>query len=136
MFFVHGYESLARSLKRAECVLTASSNTQVTVTAVSTQLGLTPALRQIERYDYFFSQFAERGISVLAFDQRGFGKTGQKTGSLGATTGAKQLADIEYFLSKEEKRLQGQNIKTFLYGHSMVRECSPSDTDEARPGRS
>jgi len=73
----------------------------------------------IERYDYYFSQFAERGISVFAFDQRGFGKTGQKTGTLGATTGAKQLSDMEFFLAKEEKRLQGHNSKIFLYGHSM-----------------
>ena len=79
---------------------------------------------QIERYDYYFSQFAERSISVFAFDQRGFGKTGQKTGTLGATTGAKQLSDMEYFLAKEEKRLQGQDLKIFLYGHSMVRRHS------------
>lgn len=73
----------------------------------------------VERYNYYFSQFAERGISVFAFDQRGFGKTGQKTDSLGVTSGPKQLSDIEYFLSKEEQKLHGQNIKIFLYGHSM-----------------
>ena len=74
---------------------------------------------QVERYNYFFSQFAERGVSVFAFDQRGWGQTGAKDKSFGITTIDKQLRDVEFFLAQEERKFAGSPI--FLYGHSMVR---------------
>lgn len=79
----------------------------------------------MERYNYFFQQFAARGISVFAFDQRGWGQTGQKTKSYGITTAQKQLLDLEYFLAQEEQAYPGS--KLFLYGHSMVSQalCCP-----------
>lgn len=75
---------------------------------------------QIERYDYFFEQFANRGVSVFAYDQRGFGRTGQKTDTFGVTDMVKQLADMEFFLAKEEERLKGTGVPIFLFGHSMA----------------
>lgn len=73
----------------------------------------------IERYDYFFEQFANRGVSVFSYDQRGFGRTGQKTDTFGVTDTVKQLADMEFFLAKEEQRLKGSGVPIFLFGHSM-----------------
>ena len=32
----------------------------------------------------------------------------------------KQLADMEFFLAREEQRLKGSGIPIFLFGHSMV----------------
>ena len=75
---------------------------------------------QIERYNYFFEQFANRGVSVFSYDQRGFGRTGQKTDTFGVTDMVKQLADMEFFLAKEEERLKGSGVPIFLFGHSMV----------------
>jgi alpha-beta hydrolase superfamily lysophospholipase len=32
----------------------------------------------------------------------------------------KQLADMEFFLAKEEERLKGTGVPIFLFGHSMA----------------
>lgn len=74
---------------------------------------------QVQRYNYFFTSLAERGISTFAFDQRGWGQTGQKTNTQGVTDLKHQLEDLEFFLQQELRR--NENQKLFLFGHSMVR---------------
>ena len=75
-------------------------------------------IEHVERYNYFFGKFADRGISVFAFDQRGWGQTGQKDKSFGITSLEKQLKDLEFFLAREEAA--NPNGKLFLFGHSLV----------------
>jgi hypothetical protein len=95
-------------------------------------------VEHIARYDDAFSLFAEHGIEVLAFDQRGFGRTAAETKSYGITSLDKQLADIEFFLALEAKRAGDK--KLFLFGHSMVASSCPRGTlprliRMSRPGR-
>lgn len=73
---------------------------------------------QVERYNYFFTALAQKGISTFAFDQRGWGRTAQKTNTQGITDLRRQLQDLEYFTSRELARCQP--MKLFLFGHSMV----------------
>eukprot|EP01112_Ceratiomyxa_fruticulosa_P016654 TRINITY_DN506_c0_g2_i2.p1 TRINITY_DN506_c0_g2~~TRINITY_DN506_c0_g2_i2.p1 ORF type:complete len:295 (-),score=58.11 TRINITY_DN506_c0_g2_i2:135-1019(-) len=66
----------------------------------------------IDRYDHVFSNFADAGIVVNTFDQRGFGKSeGPKshTPSLEHT-----LTDIDMIVSKADT-----TIPHFVYGHSL-----------------
>ncbi len=69
--------------------------------------------------------YASRGITVFAFDQRGFGHTGMDTVRRSAgsayckTSFAEQLADIEWWLRHVCVQMPG--LPVFLMGHSMVR---------------
>ena len=75
---------------------------------------------QVERYDYFFTSLAKKGITTFAFDQRGWGRTAQKTNTEGITDLKRQLQDLEFFLARELSLYNPE--KLFLFGHSMVRE--------------
>ncbi|KAF9345476.1 hypothetical protein BGX26_003080 [Mortierella sp. AD094] len=69
----------------------------------------------IVRYDHVFEEFNKAGIQVSSFDQRGFGKTGKKSKTLGATGGyAKAIPDITAALQRGE--IEG--VPLFLMGHS------------------
>lgn len=96
----------------------------------------------IQRYDDYFRRLAAHDIHILAFDQRGAGRTSQaplsakspevaawkKEGKTvhvqkaqkGVRSGGwlKALPDIEFFVKRESERAQGKPL--FLYGHSMV----------------
>lgn len=80
-------------------------------------------IEHVLRYDHVFSRFADQGIEVFGFDQRGFGQTAAKTKSQGKTSWKEQFDDIDYFLSKEAKVPDGR--KVFLIGHSMVGPACP-----------
>lgn len=79
----------------------------------------------IGRFAHIHPSFAERGITVFAFDQRGFGLTVQKkengAGKKYAQTSWKeQLEDIEWAV-KQGKQVKGcETVPVFLMGHSMV----------------
>jgi len=71
----------------------------------------------INRYCHVFEKFAEAGIEVYGYDQRGFGRTGKKNNNLGVTGGwGISCSDITDALRKQRK----QGIPQFLMGHSMV----------------
>lgn len=78
----------------------------------------------IGRYEHVHPSFADRGISVYTFDQRGFGKTAQDLqkrsphSSWGKTSAQNQLEDVNWALKHVEKEMSG--IPIFLMGHSMV----------------
>ncbi|KAK9896437.1 lysophospholipase [Cystobasidium minutum MCA 4210] len=74
-------------------------------------------IEHVERYDYFFSSLANRGITTFAFDQRGWGRTAQKTNTEGITDLKRQLKDLEFFLARELNTYNPE--KLFLFGHSM-----------------
>ncbi|POY76541.1 A/B superfamily hydrolase [Rhodotorula taiwanensis] len=76
-------------------------------------------IERVERYDHVFPKYAQQGIAVFAFDQRGFGKTatyGEKN-THGQTSWPEQFADIDFFLSHVLKHYP--NVPVYLYGHSM-----------------
>lgn len=96
----------------------------------------------IQRYDDYFRRLAAHDIHILAFDQRGAGRTSQAPLSVkspeveawkkegktvqvqkaqkGVRSGGwlKALPDIEFFVKRESEKAQGKPL--FLYGHSMV----------------
>lgn len=77
----------------------------------------------IARFAHVHPLFAERGIALFAFDQRGFGQTvfhkdngaGKKYAQ---TSWKQQLEDIEWAI--KEARQGYENLPVFLMGHSMV----------------
>jgi acylglycerol lipase len=78
----------------------------------------------VGRYEYVHKRWADRGFFVLAFDQRGFGRTAldekkSRSQVYGQTNDADQILDIEWAL----RAAQGANptVPLFLMGHSMVR---------------
>ncbi|KAG0140196.1 hypothetical protein CROQUDRAFT_111241 [Cronartium quercuum f. sp. fusiforme G11] len=73
-------------------------------------------VEHILRYDHVYSRYAEAGIEVFAFDQRGFGQTAAKTHTEGQTSWAEGLSDIEFFIKQEAN----VSTKVFLMGHSMA----------------
>lgn len=82
-------------------------------------------IEHIERYHAVFSRWARNGISVFAYDQRGFGRTAIETekspsSSYGKTSWKDQMEDISFFIIRERLRL-GTGVPIFLMGHSMVR---------------
>ncbi|TNY20527.1 Alpha/Beta hydrolase protein [Rhodotorula diobovata] len=76
-------------------------------------------IERIERYDHVFPKYAEQGIAVFAYDQRGFGKTATYTPkhTQGVTSWREQFGDIDHFL--EHTLSLFPNVPLFLYGHSM-----------------
>lgn len=74
----------------------------------------------IGRFAHIHPSFAARGISVFAFDQRGFGLTAKKNGGYAKTSWKEQLEDIEWAL-EQGRGLEGcKDLPVFLQGHSMV----------------
>lgn len=98
----------------------------------SLQAGVTPKAHiifvhgfaeHIARYEHAFPVWVEHSISVFAYDQRGFGKTGLDDfrtpgSSWGKTSWDDQMQDIEFFVEREREKL-GPSIPVFLMGHSM-----------------
>ncbi|KAL1915948.1 uncharacterized protein VTP21DRAFT_6336 [Calcarisporiella thermophila] len=73
------------------------------------------------RYDHVFTRFASESFRVVSYDQRGFGRTGQKSKKLGVTKGYATVLDdlttiIKYAYTKEDEEA-GRPL--FLMGHSM-----------------
>ncbi|KAJ2707488.1 hypothetical protein FB645_000664 [Coemansia sp. IMI 203386] len=70
----------------------------------------------IDRYSALARGFAQSGIEVLGFDQRGFGKTGRRCGRLGDNEGIDCVAcDISFMNDLVAK----PDVPHFLFGHSM-----------------
>ncbi|KAJ3318784.1 hypothetical protein HDV06_007035 [Boothiomyces sp. JEL0866] len=70
----------------------------------------------ITRYDEMFGRFADNGIKVTAFDQRGFGQTVRLNGLHGHGDGiVTTFKDIKLISSKT--RIEG--LPHFIMGHSM-----------------
>ncbi|KZP34315.1 alpha/beta-hydrolase [Athelia psychrophila] len=93
----------------------------------------------IARFAHVHPLFAERGIALFAFDQRGFGQTvfhkdngaGKKYAQ---TSWKQQLEDIEWAI--KEARQGYENLPVFLMGHSMGGGLSlafPTRTQPAWP---
>ncbi|GAA5838929.1 hypothetical protein JCM9279_003903 [Rhodotorula babjevae] len=76
-------------------------------------------IERVERYDHVFPKYAEQGIAVFAYDQRGFGKTATYTPkhTQGVTSWPEQFGDIDHFLEHTLGLFPG--VPFFLYGHSM-----------------
>lgn len=78
----------------------------------------------VARYEWAHGVYATRGITVFAFDQRGFGRTGMDAAHRSAgstyckTSFAEQLTDIEWAMREVRARMPG--LPVFLMGHSMV----------------
>jgi acylglycerol lipase len=70
----------------------------------------------IDRYHHVFRYFASNGYAVHGYDQRGFGKTGRKTGKLGQSEGIQTvLADV----TRANQRIRMEGVPHFVFGHSM-----------------
>src|ERR1700761_9343691 len=83
-------------------------------------------IEHVERYRPIFSIWADKGVAVVAYDQRGFGQTAcnkeyNKTarGAYGKTCTSWQLEDAES-MAKWTKAKFGETVPIFLMGHSMV----------------
>lgn len=82
-------------------------------------------IEHIARYNHVFPIWASAGISVFAYDQRGFGRTAtdekNKTAesSWGVTSWEQEMSDITEWVVRERKRL-GAGVPLFIVGHSMV----------------
>ncbi len=82
------------------------------------------------RYEWMHGVYATRGITVFAFDQRGFGRTAldaeAKTGKsfYGKTSWREQLDDIDWWVKHVKDQYPA--LPVFLMGHSMVRTFSDS----------
>jgi len=79
----------------------------------------------VGRYTHFHPLLAERGITVFAYDQRGFGLTAQDTegkkskgSAYGKTSWKDQMRDVDWAISHVKETFKGLPI--FLMGHSMV----------------
>ncbi|KAI0765517.1 lysophospholipase [Irpex lacteus] len=86
-------------------------------------------LEHVDRYAYpeAHARWASRGIAVLTFDQRGFGRTAldlerRSSGSAYGRAGEaeERMADLEWAV-KVAKTSFGRDVPVFLMGHSMVR---------------
>ncbi|KAI8978320.1 lysophospholipase [Trametes punicea] len=77
----------------------------------------------VGRYEWAHGLYAARGITVFAYDQRGFGRTAldgahkSKQSAYGKTSWCDQFADVEWWV----KRLKAEYaaLPLFLMGHSM-----------------
>ncbi|KAI0697414.1 lysophospholipase [Cerioporus squamosus] len=75
------------------------------------------------RYEWMHGVYASRGITVFAFDQRGFGRTAldaeAKTGQslYGKTSWREQLSDIDWWVKHVKDQYPA--LPVFLMGHSM-----------------
>ncbi|KAF7798975.1 hypothetical protein EIP86_010204 [Pleurotus ostreatoroseus] len=77
----------------------------------------------IARYQHVHVRYPARGVTVFAFDQRGFGRTAldvehrSKDSAFSKTNWNAQLQDIEFFANRLAKEYPG--VPLFLMGHSM-----------------
>ena len=74
----------------------------------------------VGRYDHVWPSFVSRNIEVMAYDQRGSGRSGPTHGD---TTLIENLKDLQYVIGQERSRLDERglyHVPLFLYGHSMV----------------
>ncbi|GBB85120.1 hypothetical protein RclHR1_01170004 [Rhizophagus clarus] len=70
----------------------------------------------VNRYNHVFERFSLKGVEVLGFDQRGFGKTAVRNKNPGQTGGWRVATeDITSFIIANRR----QNVPQFLFGHSM-----------------
>ena len=82
----------------------------------------------VARYEWAHGVYASRGITVFAFDQRGFGLTAldrenkSKESKYAKTSWIEQFGDIEWAIGQGRKAINGGNVPVFLVGHSMVGE--------------
>ncbi|SCV73720.1 BQ2448_6150 [Microbotryum intermedium] len=76
-------------------------------------------VEHVRRYDHVFDRFAQQGLAVFGYDQRGFGQTAVDLGgnSQGVTSWPQQLADLRFFIDHASKLNPDKPL--FLYGHSM-----------------
>lgn len=78
----------------------------------------------VGRYTRIHPRFAQNGITLFTYDQRGFGKTAMdeehksKSSAYGKTNGKDQLEDIEWAVGYVKKEYP--ELPVFLMGHSMV----------------
>lgn len=83
-------------------------------------------IEHVGRYEHVFPVWQQRNISVFTFDQRGFGRTAEdkekrsKDSSYAKTSDKHQMEDTEWAV-KTAKKMLGEDLPTFLMGHSMVR---------------
>ncbi|KAI0629458.1 lysophospholipase [Trametes polyzona] len=77
----------------------------------------------VGRYQWAHGEYAGRGITVFAYDQRGFGRTAldnankSKHSAYGKTSWPEQLQDIEWWI--KHLKAQYPDLPLFLKGHSM-----------------
>lgn len=64
-----------------------------------------------------FRSFAEQGIAVFAYDQRGFGATAAATKTQGVTSWPQQLNDISWAVNHASNLHPGTPL--VMFGHSM-----------------
>ncbi|PIL33649.1 hypothetical protein GSI_04272 [Ganoderma sinense ZZ0214-1] len=80
----------------------------------------------VGRYEWAHGVYASRGVTVFAYDQRGFGRTAldqahrSAGGGYGRTSWHAQLGDIEWWVRHVKKEYL--DVPVFLMGHSMVEE--------------
>lgn len=79
----------------------------------------------IARYDDVHTRWAQRGVTVFAYDLRGFGRTAldddhkSDSSSYGKTNHLAELQDVEWWINYLDKKYPG--IPIFLMGYSAVR---------------
>ncbi|EJT96863.1 alpha/beta-hydrolase [Dacryopinax primogenitus] len=79
-------------------------------------------VEHIARYEHVFPVWAEQGLAVYTYDQRGFGRTGEGDGTNKGTGQTRtstedQMEDLEWFIRRTAEWVPGK--KLFLVGHSM-----------------
>ncbi|KIL00856.1 hypothetical protein PAXRUDRAFT_128902 [Paxillus rubicundulus Ve08.2h10] len=80
-------------------------------------------VEHIARYEHVFPTWTSRGITIFAYDQRGFGRTAldgknrSKDSAYAKTSWKEQLEDIEWAV--RHARQESSGVPVFLYGHSM-----------------
>jgi hypothetical protein len=84
----------------------------------------TPSRRLTATLQRVFPTWAERGITVFAFDQRGFGRTAlddekSQDSAYGKTSWDEQMGDVDWAVKYAKDELAGGR-PVFLMGHSMV----------------
>jgi acylglycerol lipase len=70
----------------------------------------------IQRYQDLFTYFANHGIKVMAFDNRGHGRTAERTNSQGKSEGLEKTMEDILYISRETKE---PGVKHFIMGHSL-----------------
>ncbi|GAA6064367.1 hypothetical protein JCM10212_004100 [Sporobolomyces blumeae] len=88
-------------------------------------------VEHIQRYDHVFPKYAEAGIAVFAYDQRGFGQTAFFTPkhSQGVTSWKEQFEDLDFFAKSAREKfpdvpLEGRNETDAAFGVRATRGVS------------
>lgn len=90
----------------------------------------------VGRHEHAHRVWAQRGLAVVTFDQRGFGRTalskheGWRGETYGKTSHREQIEDIEWFVRYVGKRWEGTPV--FLAGQSMGGALALSFPTQAR----